>query len=92
MTKTINVQATKVFEARPLAELVAKANEFSSKIMISMDNKTVNAKSIMGVMGLGIEVGKDFCFCQSLRKIGQAVAVRGKMAGHPGNFRRKQGI
>ena len=27
--------------------------------MISMDNKTVNAKSIMGVMGLGIEVGKD---------------------------------
>lgn len=59
MTKTINVQATKVFEARPLAELVAKANEFSSKIMISMDNKTVNAKSIMGVMGLGIEVGKD---------------------------------
>ena len=59
MTKTINVQAIKVFEARPLAELVAKANEFSSKIMISMDNKTVNAKSIMGVMGLGIEVGKD---------------------------------
>ena len=59
MTKTINGQATKVFEARPLAELVAKANEFSSKIMISMDNKTVNAKSIMGVMGLGIEVGKD---------------------------------
>ena len=59
MTKTINVQATKVFEARPLAELVAKANEFSSKIMISMDNNTVNAKSIMGVMGLGIEVGKD---------------------------------
>lgn len=59
MTKTINVQATKVFEARPLAELVAKANEFSSKIMISMDNKTINAKSIMGVMGLGIEVGKD---------------------------------
>ena len=59
MTKTINVQATKVFEARPLAELVAKANEFSSKIMISMDNKTVNAKSIMGVMGLGIEVGED---------------------------------
>ena len=59
MTKTINVQTTKVFEARPLAELVAKANEFSSKIMISMDNKTVNAKSIMGVMGLGIEVGKD---------------------------------
>lgn len=59
MTKTINVQVTKVFEARPLAELVAKANEFSSKIIISMDNKTVNAKSIMGVMGLGIESGKD---------------------------------
>ncbi|MEE1303747.1 MAG: HPr family phosphocarrier protein [Agathobacter sp.] len=59
MTKTINVQVTKVFEARPLAELVGKANEFSSKIIISMDNKTVNAKSIMGVMGLGIESGKD---------------------------------
>ena len=59
MTKTINVQVTKVFEARPLAELVGKANEFSSKIIISMDNKTVNAKSIMGMMSLGLVTGES---------------------------------
>lgn len=59
MTREITVKSTKVFEARPLAELVGKANEFSSKIMFKMDERVVNAKSIMGVMGLGIDLGKS---------------------------------
>ena len=47
-----------VFEARPLAELVALAGNYSGKITITMDDKTINAKSIMGVMGLGLAMGK----------------------------------
>ncbi len=48
-----------MLEARKLAELVGVANKFASRIMIQMDGKTVNAKSIMGVMGLGMDVGKQ---------------------------------
>lgn len=58
MKKEIKIQADSVLEARPLAELVGLANTFASKIMIEMDEKTVNAKSIMGVMGLGMDIGK----------------------------------
>lgn len=59
MEKEIKIQANSVLEARPLAELVGIANKFASRIMIRMDGKTVNAKSIMGVMGLGMDIGKE---------------------------------
>ncbi|MFW6295040.1 MAG: HPr family phosphocarrier protein [Halanaerobium sp.] len=43
--------------ARPAAQFVQKAGKFDSKIEIVFEEKEVNAKSIMGVMSLG--VGKD---------------------------------
>ncbi|MFP4371920.1 MAG: HPr family phosphocarrier protein [Halanaerobium sp.] len=43
--------------ARPAAQFVQKAGKFNSKIEIIFEEKEVNAKSIMGVMSLG--VGKD---------------------------------
>ena len=58
MKKVITVNTTSVYEARALAELVGLANEYSSSIAISMDNRKINAKSIMGVMGLGLDKGK----------------------------------
>ena len=58
MVKDTTVKTALVLEARALAELVALASKFSSTIMIKMDNKTVNVKSIMGMMGLGLDTGK----------------------------------
>lgn len=40
--------------ARPASELVKKAGQFDSKIEILFEDKEVNAKSIMGVMSLGV--------------------------------------
>jgi len=40
--------------ARPASELVKKAGNFDSKIEIIFEGKEVNAKSIMGVMSLGV--------------------------------------
>ena len=37
---------------------MALAGNYSGKITITMDDKTINAKSIMGVMGLGLDMGK----------------------------------
>ena len=58
MKKEITVKTTSVYDARSLAELVGLANEFSSTIMIQMGTRRINVKSIMGVMGLGLDVGK----------------------------------
>ena len=58
MNKEITVKTTSVYDARSLAELVGLANEFSSTIMIQMGTRRINVKSIMGVMGLGLDVGK----------------------------------
>lgn len=43
--------------ARPAAQFVQKAGKYDSKIEIIFEEKEVNAKSIMGVMSLG--VGRD---------------------------------
>lgn len=58
MKKEITVRTSAVYDARALAELVGLANEYSSRIMIEMGTHRINAKSIMGIMGLGLDVGK----------------------------------
>ena len=58
MKKDIIVKSNAVLEARPLAELVATAEHFKSKITLNMEDKCVNAKSIMGIMGLGLDPGR----------------------------------
>ena len=58
MKKEITVKTTSVYDARSLAELVGLANNFESRIMIQMGTRRINVKSIMGVMGLGLDVDK----------------------------------
>lgn len=58
MKKEITVKTLSVYDARALAELVGVANDFSSRITIEMENRCINVKSIMGVMGLGLDVDK----------------------------------
>ena len=45
--------------ARPAAQFVQKASSFESDINIIFEGKEVNAKSIMGVMSLGVAKGKE---------------------------------
>lgn len=44
-------------EARPVAVLVQLASEFQSHIMLVCGTRKVNAKSIMGLMALGLRTG-----------------------------------
>lgn len=53
-TVTINCEG---LEARPIAMLVQKASQFSSKVHIEVGTKKVNAKSIMGMMSLSVRSG-----------------------------------
>lgn len=58
MNKEITITSASVYDARALAELVGLANSFSSRITLVMDNRSINAKSIMGIMGIGLDQGK----------------------------------
>lgn len=43
--------------ARPATFLIQKANEFRSSIWIEKDERRVNAKSLLGVLSLGVAQG-----------------------------------
>ena len=43
--------------ARPATFLIQKANEFKSTIWIEKDERRVNAKSLLGVLSLGVGQG-----------------------------------
>jgi catabolite repression HPr-like protein len=45
--------------ARPAALFVQEANRFSSDIFVEKEGKSVNAKSIMGIMSLAIAHGQE---------------------------------
>ena len=55
----VNVINKLGLHARPAAKLTQKANEFLSQIELSKGERTVNAKSIMGVMLLAAAYGSE---------------------------------
>ncbi|MCM1179526.1 MAG: HPr family phosphocarrier protein [Clostridium sp.] len=59
VSKTIQVNLSADAEARPVAVLVQKASQFESKVYIQSGDKKINAKSIMGMMSLGISQGAE---------------------------------
>ncbi len=60
ITKTITIGLNDGLEASPTALLVQKACQYTSKIYLEIDNnKKVNAKSIMGMMTLGLNAGEE---------------------------------
>ena len=57
--KKIRIQIKNGLEARPVAVLVQVASQFDSSIYVECGNKKVNAKSIMGMMALGLDAGEE---------------------------------
>lgn len=55
--KQVKVSLKNGLQARPAALFVQEANRFHADIFIEKDGKTVNAKSIMGIMSLAIGTG-----------------------------------
>lgn len=57
--KPITIQIANGLEARPVAMLVQVASQYESRIQVECGEKRVNAKSIMGMMTLGLNVGES---------------------------------
>ena len=58
ISKNITINMPTDMEARPVALLVQVASQFESKIYVEYETKKVNAKSIMGMMALGLVPGQ----------------------------------
>lgn len=58
-TKTIEVRLENGLDARPVALLVQEASKYDSKIYMEAAGRKVNAKSIMGMMTLGLNNGEE---------------------------------
>ncbi|MCI9104203.1 MAG: HPr family phosphocarrier protein [Lachnospiraceae bacterium] len=57
--KTVTIELSSGLEARPIAMLVQVASQYESKIYVESESKRVNAKSIMGMMTLGLAAGEE---------------------------------
>ena len=57
--REVTVNCVGGLDARPIAMLVQKASQFESNVYIEiLDQKKINAKSIMGMMSLNISDGE----------------------------------
>ncbi|MDP4109012.1 MAG: HPr family phosphocarrier protein [Bacillota bacterium] len=56
-SKEIQVQNQVGLYARPATFFIQKANEFKSTILVEKEERKVNAKSLLGVLSLGITKG-----------------------------------
>ena len=57
-TRDVTIEITQGTDASPVAKCVQVASQFESKIYVEYETKRVNAKSIMGMMALGIVPGQ----------------------------------
>lgn len=55
--KEVSVQNQVGLHARPATFFIQKANEFKSSIWVEKEERRVNAKSLLGVLSLGIVGG-----------------------------------
>ena len=58
-SKCIKIELASGLEARPAAMLVQVASQYESSIYVESDAKRVNAKSIMGMMSIGLADGDE---------------------------------
>ena len=59
LKKVITIEGQNSSEAKPVAMLVQVASQYESTIYLETGSKRVNAKSIMGMMTLGLAAGEQ---------------------------------
>jgi len=58
LKKEVTIRLESGLEARPVAMLVQVASQYESTVYLESQDKKVNAKSIMGMMSLGLDTGE----------------------------------
>ena len=59
ISRGVTIQNSVGLHARPATFFIQKANEFKSSIWIEKEERRVNAKSLLGILSLGIVGGTN---------------------------------
>ena len=59
ISRNVTIKNSVGLHARPATFFIQKANEFKSSIWVEKEDRRVNAKSLLGVLSLGIMGGTD---------------------------------
>lgn len=72
--KPVTIKKNMAMEDRPVAHLVQEASQYASQVYIEMEDKKINAKSIMGMMSLSLQEGEDITVVAEGKDEKEAVA------------------
>ncbi len=84
VTQEVTINNEVGLHARPATFFIQKANEFKSGIWVEKDEHRVNAKSLLGVLSLGITKGTTITLLADGSDEKEAVAALSELVS--GNF------
>ena len=84
VTQEVTINNEVGLHARPATFFIQKANEFKSGIWVETDERRVNAKSLLGVLSLGITKGTTITLLADGSDEKEAVAALSELVS--GNF------
>ena len=84
VTQEVTINNEVGLHARPATFFIQKANEFKSSIWVEKDERRVNAKSLLGVLSLGITKGTTITLLADGSDEKEAVAALSELVS--GNF------
>ena len=84
VTQEVTINNEVGLHARPATFFIQKANEFKSGIWVEKDERRVNAKSLLGVLPLGITKGTTITLLADGSDEKEAVAALSELVS--GNF------
>ena len=84
VTQEVTINNEVGLHARPATFFIQKANEFKSGIWVEKDERRVNAKSLLGVLSLGITKGTTITLLADGSDEKEAVAALSELVS--GNF------
>ncbi|MBM6618920.1 phosphocarrier protein HPr [Bacillus suaedaesalsae] len=73
--KTFTITSESGLHARPATVLVQTVGKFDSEVNLEYNGRTVNLKSIMGVMSLGVPKGSKITVSAEGSDAGEAIAA-----------------
>ena len=84
VTQEVTINNEVGLHARPATFFIQKANEFKSGLWVEKDERRVNAKSLLGVLSLGITKGTTITLLADGSDEKEAVAALSELVS--GNF------
>lgn len=65
ITKKMKIEIPAGLDPSTIAMFIQIASQYESSVYVEVNEKKINAKSIMGMMTLGLKQGEDFSLCAS---------------------------